>query len=229
MNKQPSVLAVMAHPDDAELRCFGTLLKYKEIGYECKLLVVSGGENGISLQDKLEYNIDYIPKTEREHETRSAFENTGIEIDILQFDDGNIRLDKSLIAAIEKVIRDFAPDVVITHCPEDLGVDHQDHSAVGKAAINIASRVEGVKKILLCEPLLTLRAGFIPNYFVDITKYFNRKMEALSHHKTQHGRYYLEEHYHVAKSVFYSLSLGAKPVEEGLKHEVFNAIFTLET
>ncbi|MCK0473041.1 PIG-L deacetylase family protein [Halalkalibacter sp. APA_J-10(15)] len=223
-----SVLAVMAHPDDAELRCFGTLCKYNNLGYRCKILIICAGENGFSIQEDQEEKISLVQKEKRKEETLKAFEETNIEISVLNFNDGEIQFSKELITSIEKVMREFSPSVVITHYPDIFGVDHQDHSTVGKATINCASRLEEIERIMLCEPLLTVRSGFSPNHFVNITEFFYKKMAALSYHETQQGRYYLEEKYHDVKSSFYSLSIGGKTSRNNKKFEAFQLLYSLE-
>lgn len=226
--QKPVLLAVMAHPDDAELKCFGTLCKYKDKGYDCVLLIVCSGENGISLNDKTNLNMSSIPKNIRLNETITAFSDIGILIDTLDFNDGSISFDRELIEAIENKMREYKPQIVITQYSDNFGADHQDHSNVGKATINCATRMDFIKKIMLCEPLMTLRAGFVPNCFVNITKYFDKKVIALSHHKSQKGRYYLEEGYHNTKANFYATSVGFNKAKKGDKYEPFFILYSLE-
>ncbi|HHX58560.1 MAG TPA: PIG-L family deacetylase [Candidatus Moranbacteria bacterium] len=159
MKNQPSVLAIMAHPDDAELKCFGTLCKYADSGYKCILLIACSGENGISLIDREKFNINRIPKNVRFNETERAFSGTGISIKFLELEDGSAKFGRDLIVAIEKEIRKISPEIIITHYVDYIGADHQDHSEVGKSVINCVTRLSFIKKVMLCEPLMTLRAN----------------------------------------------------------------------
>lgn len=210
----------MAHPDDAEIRCFGTILKYINAGYEVRLVIACDGQNGISVFDRNKLGIQKIDSKIRMAETRDAFHHVPIEIKLLDnFMDGNIQLNSELITSIEQEIISFEPEILITHFPEDMGVDHQDHAIIGKASINCASRAENIKKILLCEPLLTLRTSFKPNFFVDISDYFAKKIEALSYHKSQSGRFYLEEEFHTIRSAYYSCMIGYNFAKKN-KHKI---------
>lgn len=229
MKEKPTLLVVTAHPDDAEIRCYGTLCKYRDEGYKCYVLIASSGENGISLEDKKRFLKNYVEKETRETETKNAFKGSEIEVEILNFEDGNISVNKNLISTIEKKIKDYQPEIVITHYPDNLGIDHQDHTAVGRAVINCASRIESVKRIMLCEPMFTLRAGFIPNCFIDISPYFENKIQALKQHKSQLGRYYLEEDYHLTRSDYYGLSVGLGVGSSGGKFEIFKTIFEMKS
>ncbi|MDY7989857.1 PIG-L deacetylase family protein [Paenibacillus polymyxa] len=219
----------MAHPDDAEIRCFGTILKYIDFGYRVRLIIVCDGENGISIAEKEEFGITKINNSIRIKETENAFSSTPVEIKVLDgFVDGNLQLNSSLIMTIERELREFEPEILITHYPDGIGVDHQDHFVVGKAAINCASRNELVKKILLAEPLLTLRSSFSSNYYVDITDYLDAKISALSHHKSQSGRFYLENEFHKIRSSYYASMVGYNFVREKHHVESFQMLYQFE-
>ena len=62
MTEKRTVMSIMAHPDDAELRCFGTLCKYQDMGYFCINLIVCNGESGISFTDKKQTGMYSLPK-----------------------------------------------------------------------------------------------------------------------------------------------------------------------
>lgn len=222
------VLAVMAHPDDAELRCFGTLSKYVDKGYSCIVLIICSGENGISIEDREKSGRVKFTEETRIQETITAFKDTGIEVRMLHFEDGSISCNRELIVAIETELKIYNPEIVITHFPDQYGADHQDHSAVGKATINCATRLESVRKILMCEPLMALRTGFQPNYFVDITEYFERKIRSLECHKTQMGRFYLEREFHENKSLYYASNVSYEKARQGQKYESFALLFAAE-
>lgn len=221
MNGKHVIMAIMAHPDDAELRCFGTLCKYQDMGYSCINLIVCNGENGVSLSDKERTGIDSIPKLVRFNESQKSFKNTQIELVTLGFSDSSITVGRELIIAIEEKIRQYKPEIIITHYPDEFCADHQDHYNVGRATINCATRSENVKRILLCEPQMAIRSKFVPNCYVNITPYFDKKMKALSCHKSQAGRFYLDEKYHETKSLYYAASVGFNFAKNDERYEAF--------
>ena len=143
----------------------------------------------------------------------------------VNYNDGNIFLSRDLIIDIEKVVKKIMPEIIITHFYDIMGVDHQDHASVSKATINVASRCSFVNKILLCEPLMTLRSSFTPNVFVDITTHFEEKIEALQKHNSQHGRFYLERIYQENKASFYAGSASYDDLKAAKKYEAFQLIF----
>lgn len=217
------VLAIMAHPDDAEIRCFGTLMKLKKQGKIVRIIVATKGENGKSLDNsRVEENLS----SKREKESMNAFVDAGIEVSFLNFPDGNITFCRDSIVTLEKYINDFKPEIVITHFVDNYGVDHQDHSNLGKCAINVASRKSFVKQVLLAEPTLTFKAGFQPNFFVDITDFFNQKVQALTKHETQDGREYLTKQFHENRSAYYSNNVAYRQSSDS-KNKYTEAFFCL--
>lgn len=213
------VVAVLAHPDDAELRCYGTLCKYVAEGKECFLIIASSGEHGIAIKD--EQTADHHFSTDlRETETLRAFDGLEIPIFFLHQKDGYMQYGRDLIHIIEERLIQIEPNTVITHYPDPYGADHQDHSAIGKSVLNCINRINSVKKVLLCDPLKSTKSHFIPNYFVDITDYFEKKIKAIHCQTSQKGRFYLEEAFHRTKGEFYAANVSYDLAKE---HRVFEA------
>ena len=96
-----------------------------------------------------------------------------------------------IVKEIEKKILKYKPDLILTHHANDLNIDHQ----LTHKAVITASRPQPnstVKKILTFEVLSSTgwtdpskSNTFNPNYFVDITKYIKKKIEALNVYKTE--------------------------------------------
>jgi len=101
-SEKPVLMAVVAHPDDAELRCFGTLCRYRDSGYKCHVIIMCSGENGISLNDRVVMNETHMLKQERLQETIKAFEGSNINVEILDADDAYTQFSRDLIIKIEK-------------------------------------------------------------------------------------------------------------------------------
>lgn len=225
MNEKVAI--ILAHPDDAELRCYGTICKYIDEGKKCHLLIMSSGEHGIAIKDEtnvtslLEYNL-------RERETLAAFSNLNIKLIFLHQKDGYMQYGRDLIHTIEKVLMRIQPEILITHYPDLYGADHQDHTAVGKSVLNCSSRIQSVKKILLCDPLKSVRSHFVPNYFVDITQYYEKKKLALKCQKSQSGRFYLQDDFHRIKGLYYSANVSYADAENGHIYEAYELYWCCE-
>lgn len=185
------VVAVMAHPDDAELMCYGTLRRWRQWGATTTVIVVTQGVNGVSVEDDAQ-GMRLGPQ-DRIVETLDSFVGTGIEIECLGFIDGDLSLDRALISAIEVAMRSRECTTLLTHKPAP-GNDHQDHHTVAAAAVNAAARVPTCTAILHGEPH-TPGSGFTPSVVVDITEFIDDKVAALKRHQTQAGRWYLSEEY----------------------------------
>jgi LmbE family N-acetylglucosaminyl deacetylase len=196
MNKQ--LVVIMAHPDDAEILCFGTILKYLKKGYTVDIITVCSGENGISLADRQHKDIRKLHSSIRHQESLRAFEGTSAILKNLEYEDGNIQLNGKLISDIELNLHQLNPQVLITHYVEPSGLDHQDHRIVGQACVNASLRCKSLKILLQAEPLCS-RINFFPNYFINISNEFDRKIEALKCHESQKGRDYLTKEYHLLR------------------------------
>lgn len=193
--KDPSaterVVAVVAHPDDAELLAYGTLRRYRRLGADVTVLMATHGANGVSLGDAARGL--HLTEDTRVREVRAAWDGTGVEVTCLGLADGALHPDRPLISAIEGELVHRGCTTVITHSPH-AGNDHQDHLALAAATANAATRVPSCRTVLYGEPHAP-RSAFAPTVLVDITAFLDDKVKALAKHKTQGGRWYLGETY----------------------------------
>ncbi|MBX7551543.1 PIG-L family deacetylase [Streptomyces sp. tea 10] len=189
LSREDRVVAVVAHPDDAEILFFGTLRCWVDSGAEVTVVVVTHGVNGISLADRSAGM--RLDAAERPAESAASYEGTGIRLECLGLEDGALRPDRHLVSAVETVLARLGCTVLLTHAVHD-GNDHQDHHAVARAALNAASRVPTCTTILHGQPIAP-HQSITPTVLVDITRYLDAKIKALTAHQTQSGRYYLDE------------------------------------
>lgn len=222
------LLVVLAHPDDAEILCFGTIRKFLEQGCRVSLLIVCAGDTGISITEQERSGQTKIKDALRYEEALAAFAGSGVEIQSLGFADGDLQLNTALISAVERVMRRLNPDALITHFIDHGGTDHQNHMTVGHASINAAVRTRSLRLILHPEPL-SKRTLFTPNYFVDITPYFESKIKALSNHQTQAGRPYLTSEYHYARCKYNASRLGFDKPSGGPLFEAFYSYLYIDS
>lgn len=173
-------LAVFAHPDDAELSCFGTLAAVTACGGSTAVLVLSAGESSAAGNNDMRLN-----------HASEASRVIGANLRRHSFPDGYLVTDLELIRSIEQVLNEYRPNIVITHSTEQ-GHQHQDHIAVGLAASIASSRIAAVSMVLHAEPPASAR-NFRPNVFVDISDFMETKLQAIAIHKTEHGKPYLTE------------------------------------
>jgi LmbE family N-acetylglucosaminyl deacetylase len=172
-------LAVFAHPDDAELTCFGTLLRIRKSGGRVTIVSMTRGEGSSAARAQKD------PMKARVEEASAAADSIGAELVLCDFPDGAVCLNCELVGAIERLIDSMRPAVVITHSVLPAGTDHQDHLAIG-AAVTRAARHSGrrIPWLLMAEPPCA-HPEFVPNLYVDVTVEYDAKLAALNLHRTE--------------------------------------------
>jgi LmbE family N-acetylglucosaminyl deacetylase len=140
------ILAIYAHPDDAEVFSGGTLSRLVEDGKEVCVVKVTSGDKGSRQNSISQKELGNL----REKEDAGSMEILGIHKKnniYLHFEDGTVEDSIKVIGKIAEQIRIFKPDLLITHNPEDVvirfakdenWINHRDHRNTGKAAIDAA-------------------------------------------------------------------------------------------
>jgi LmbE family N-acetylglucosaminyl deacetylase len=187
-------LVIAAHPDDEVLGCGGTILNHTSNGDEVYLLTMTDGESSRHSQ-KVQGRVSSLEK---------CCEKLGINsFASLDFPD-NAMDSISLLEITKKIedcIRRFSPDLIYTHHAYDLNIDHQK---VFEATITACRPQPGcsVKEIRCFEVLSSTswsKNSFMPNLFVDISKFFDQKIEALKFYDSEMREWPHERSYHGVK------------------------------
>lgn len=179
-----SVLAIVAHPDDADIFCGGTLAKHAERGDDVQIVHMTSGEYG-----GVDATEDEIVSTRREEARRSAAE-LGCDCDFLDFEDGRIEQSLENRLEIVDVIQKHQPDVILTHFKEDMHPDHRATSRLVSNAYYMASLPLVETDYEPHDPDNVYFFGkptseFEPSVFIDISDYQERKERAIDHHESQ--------------------------------------------
>lgn len=175
------ILAFGAHPDDVELSCCGTLLVEKQRGKKIGIIDLTEGELGT--RGDIET---------RRQETKHSSEILNPDIrENLGLADGFFSNDKATVIKVIEVIRKYRPDIIICNAIQDR---HPDH---GKAAalIQEAAFLSGLVKVETKEHNTPWRPHHVyhyiqdsyiePDFIVDISSVFEKKLEAIKAYKTQ--------------------------------------------
>jgi N-acetylglucosamine malate deacetylase 1 len=183
------LLAVVAHPDDAELLCAGTLARARAEGAAIGICVLCQGDKGQSTRP--------IPNLAavRRCEMTAAARLLGTELFCAGVPDSTL-FDTSVIRQkLTAIFRRFRPTLVLAHAPEDYHPDHRAAATLAEAASWFcASRgYQTGGTPLATSPALwwmdTLNmTGFDPGFFVDISPYLALKEQMLACHRTQLAR-----------------------------------------
>jgi LmbE family N-acetylglucosaminyl deacetylase len=184
-----SALVVVAHPDDCEFSCGGTVRKWADAGTAVTLITVAGGSLGS--HDPELAGSDLVATREREQ--RESAQVLGIrEVRFLRHADGRAQADESLIDALAVAIRELRPAVVLTHDPWKLYMLHPDHVEIGRAVVRAALRAR--------EPLESIGNGLAawrpaelwlfsaeqPNHVEGTSSAIDGQISALLCHRSQY-------------------------------------------
>lgn len=115
-----NILMIGAHPDDCEFRCSGLASKYVKDGHRVRFLSLCDGSGGHMTLNRAEI------AARRWGETREAAKAIGIEYDVWNIPDCEIIADLRTRERLIRYIRDFNPDIIFTHRPNDYHADHRN-------------------------------------------------------------------------------------------------------
>ncbi len=164
------ILALGAHPDDLEIFCYGLLAACKARGDELHLTVATDGAAGaVTGQDN-------SLAERRAAETKSALSPLATPV-LLGLPDGALSETAGGRQVVSDHITNVAPDLIITHAPEDY---HTDHRALSSWVTELAGFSFPV---LYADTLMGV--GFVPDYYVDITSWKADKRAAILAHTSQ--------------------------------------------
>ena len=132
-----SAMVIMAHPDDAEWTCSGTVAKWCAEGWDVVYVLCTDGSKGSSDPNMTSEDLVKI----REEEQRRAGEVLGLkDVVFLGYPDAYLEPSLQLRKDIAREIRRHKPDVVVTGSPtrdveRGYYVSHPDHLEAGELSL----------------------------------------------------------------------------------------------
>lgn len=123
-----SILAIVAHPDDAEFLCAGTLALFHQIGWDVHMATMTAGDCGSK-----ELKKEQISEIRKNEAAKSA-SLLGATYDCLDFEDLFIIYDKPSIIKVTSLIRKIQPGIVIAMSPDCYMLDHEITSQLVQSA-----------------------------------------------------------------------------------------------
>lgn len=192
-----SAMAIVAHPDDIEFSCSGTLARWAISGARISYVLCTSGDVGID-----EGGMTRARATEiREAEQRAAAEIIGAtEVIFLREPDGMLQPTLELRKKLVREIRRFRPEVVIAGDPTivwagDDYINHPDHRAAASAALDAIFPAAGQPNLFeeLADEGFSAhkpRKVFVTSWgeadvFINISDTIDLKIAALRAHKSQ--------------------------------------------
>lgn len=188
-----SVLVVVAHPDDAEAFCGGTIARLTRAGNRVTLAICTNGDRG-------SHDTRLCPTAlaqMRRDEQREAQSILGIDDVIwLGYRDGELSVAVDLKDRLIRVVRQVRPDIVITFDPWKHYEFHPDHRSVGFVAAEayILADLPWICPEYTMEGIAPWHPGELylfapqePNYWVDISDTIDIKIQGRLAHRSQNG------------------------------------------
>lgn len=182
------ILVVAVHPDDETLGCGGTILKHKAQGDEIYWLVVTGPIKG----DHPAFTDEFIAKRNALVDRVAAAYgfNETIKLNLPTQKLHAVDL-KDIIVKVADVFKRIQPDTIYMMYNNDV---HSDHRVAFDAVYSCTKsfRYPFINSILMIEALsetefslATQATAFVPNVYVDITKYIDKKLEIMGLYDTE--------------------------------------------
>ncbi len=210
-------MVIVAHPDDAEFGCSGTVAKWCRSGMEVVQVICTDGSKGSSDPNMTSAELAEI----RMREQRNAAKVLGVkEVVFLGYEDAMLVPTLELRRDIAREIRRHRPQVVI--CPSPVRsltdgpyIGHPDHIAAGEAALaavfpTARDRLtfpelleEGLEPHNVEEVLITDRTN--ADTWIDVSEVIDVAIKALQQHESQVG------HFDVAKGMRRWRSMTGEP------------------
>ena len=197
------ILAIHAHPDDAEILAGGTLTLLASLGHAITIATFTPGDCG-----SRELGPDETAAVRR-REAASAAALIGARYLCLEMRDLAIFVDDASRRRVTEALRQARPDLVLTASPEDYHCDHEAAATLVRDACfaapapNYHTRADSpappldhIPHLYFMDPVEGReRDGRIvqPDFIVDVAPVFDRKCAMLAEHASQ--RVWLKQHH----------------------------------
>jgi len=187
--EQKRVLVISAHAVDFIWRCGGTIAQYAKNGSVVKIIDLTFGSRGESDQVWRENPSISEPEVRirRRMEATEAAAILGAEIEFYEWEDHLLTIDRDQVMKLAGAIKDFHPDIILTHTEDPLNPDHTNTNHAVQAALRSAQvygvypekKVVTTTNIYMFEPDQPEMCGFKPDFFIDITDVMDLKIQAM--------------------------------------------------
>lgn len=182
------ILVIGAHPDDCEFLAGGVTAMYTRLGHQVKMVSLTNGDAGHS-----QMSGSQLARRRRE-EAHAAARALGAESLVLDHNDGTLMPTFDLRLEVIRIIREYQPDLVMSHRTNDYHPDHRYTGVVVQDAINmviVGNLAPYVPPLRYIPPMVYLwdhfqkPYPFVPDILVDIDEVYEQKFEGLHCHTSQ--------------------------------------------
>jgi LmbE family N-acetylglucosaminyl deacetylase len=189
------ILSVLAHPDDAEFLCAGTLIRLvREHGWRAHIASMTPGDCGSA-----KLPAEAISSIRRQEGT-SAARVIDATYHCLEERDLLVFYQERSLERVTRLLREVKPQIVLTHSPADYMLDHEMASSLTRAAAFAAPvpnfmadrahepPLDSIPHLYYCDPVEgkdLLGNQISPEFCIDISSVIDVKCAMLAEHKSQ--------------------------------------------
>lgn len=187
-SRELRILAIGAHPDDCDIKAGGTAIRYRQLGHRVKFLSLTNGDTG-------HHAIGGIELARRRHrEAHAAAAIAGAEYQEWDIHCGELMPTLENRRALIRIIREFAPDLIMTHRPNDYHPDHRYTSQLVQDAcylvtvpnnLSLTDHLQQNPVAVYFSDAFKKPLSFSPDVVVPIDDVFDQKLEMLHCHESQ--------------------------------------------
>lgn len=137
--EKKKILVILAHPDDPEFFCGGTIARWTQNGHQVHYCILTRGDKGVSDGRAVD---PQALMAQREIEQRAAAAVLGVDsVRFLDYEDGFLQNGIDERKAVVRVLREERPDIVLTSDPtsyffREVRINHADHRAAGQIVLD---------------------------------------------------------------------------------------------
>src|SRR5438445_2833334 len=212
------ILSILAHPDDAEFLCAGTLIRLVgEHGWQAHIASMTPGDCGST-----ELSAEEISRIRRSEGAEAAAQ-VGASYHCLEERDLLVFYNERALERVTRLLREVRPRIVLTHSPADYMLDHEVTSTLARAAAfgapvpnflcdrGHSPALECIPHLYYCDPIEgkdLLGRAVAPGFAVDISRVIDAKAAMLADHASQ--REWLLKHHGMDQYVHAMRDWGAR-------------------
>lgn len=193
------ILVILAHPDDPEFFLGGTIARWAKAGHRVRYTLLTRGDKGAK-----DYTLsaDKVMSIREQEQAQAAHSLGVLSIDYLDYEDGYLFPNLEMRKDVVRSIRQHRPHILVTCDPTNLFpsqqyLNHPDHRYAGQVVLDALFPAAGNAFFfpeLLDEMYLPHSVEEVwlsltnqADVCLDVTPYWNDRLEALKHHASQIG------------------------------------------